>query len=524
LLLIAVLASAPVGVAAVSGSAGAQELEAVPIQLEAAHGGVPGSIEGPAAEAILHGPLPSDPANLARRKALAAQKFGIAASTEAAQSLSESVVRQPSILLGKKGVFENDVSPSDSTGAIGTRRYIELVNSQIGIYDVNLNLLNQDTLSNLFAESNASNFDPQVIWDATTNRFYYAGDAVFSSDHRLAFGFSKTGHPSNATTDWCHYEAPFGSDFPDFPKLGDSATFVVIGANVFSNGTFSGSVMVALKKPSAGTTCPSMLTGAISAPLAIGGVQFFTPVPANEIDSKAKARIVTRQLSLPGNEIGLFSVAPDASGNPVFPAGTILTVNPYDAPPNAPQMGTAFLLDTSDARMTQAVAALDPLRGRFAVWTQHTIAGGAGSKVRWYEIDPAGNTLLQSGNVKDPSLFFFNAAISPDRVVNGATTAFGSDMVLNFNASSSSVAGSIQMLSKRGTNPISLPVVVKTSTGPDIDFTCAMNSNVCRWGDYGAATPDPNPPTTGPAGIVWGSSMWTKPGVSWQTFNWKSQG
>jgi len=33
----------------------------------------------------------------------------------------------------------------------------------------------------------ATVFDPQVIWDPTTERFYCAGDAIFDDfDHRLA--------------------------------------------------------------------------------------------------------------------------------------------------------------------------------------------------------------------------------------------------------------------------------------------------------------------------------------------------
>jgi hypothetical protein len=147
--------------------------------------------------------------------------------------------------------------------------------------------------------------------------------------------------------------------------------------------------------------------------------------------------------------------------------------------------------------------------------------------VRWYEIDPVGKTLLQTGNESATSLFFFNAAISPDRAVNGTTKAFGSNMLLNFDASSSSVSETIQIVSKRGTNSVSLPKVVQTSTGPDTDFTCP-STGICRWGDYAAATPDPKSPTTRPAGIIWSTSMWTIPGTgggppSWRTWNWKSQ-
>jgi hypothetical protein len=528
-LLIAALAFAIFGGEILLSATSAQAFETMPPQLEEASGGIPGPIEGPAAEAILHGPLANDAADLARRKALAAQELGIAPSVEVTP-VPKSVTPTPIILLAKNGISDNSGTPSDSTGAIGTGRYIELVNSQIGIYDTSLNLLKRDTLTNLFAESGAHNFDPQIIWDPTTQRFYYAGDAVFStSDNRWAVGFSKTATPSNATTDWCHYQVSFGSDFPDFPKLGDSAPFWVIGTNVFDvMGSYIGSDIFAISKPPAGTTCPAVSTfkTGIATSISIGGAPFFTPVPANEIDSNATARIVTRQGTLPGTKIGLFSVTANASGVPVFPAGSILTVSSYDVPPAAPQKGTSFTLDTSDARMTQAVAAIDPGHsGKFAIWTQHAIKGGAGSKVRWYEIDPVGKTVLQTADQSSTSLFFFDAAISPDRVVNGTTKAFGSDMLLTFDASSSSAFESIQMVSKRGTSSVSSPKVVKTSTGPDTDFSC---SPTCRWGDSSAATPDPKSPPGGLAGIIWCTNMWTLPGNSsgiptWQTWNWKSQ-
>jgi hypothetical protein len=109
------------------------------------------------------------------------------------------------------------------------------VNSKVGIYNTSLSLLNSDTLNNFWGESGADVFDPQIMWDATTNRFYYTGDVIFSStDNRLAFGFSKTASPSNATTDWCHYDITYGTDFPDYPKLGDSQDFAIIGVNTFN--------------------------------------------------------------------------------------------------------------------------------------------------------------------------------------------------------------------------------------------------------------------------------------------------
>src|SRR6516162_1752236 len=118
-------------------------------------------------------------------------------------------------------------------------------------------------------------------------------DSIFSaSDNRLEIGFSKTASPSNVTTNWCHYNLKFGTPFPDFPKLGDSQDFIILGANVFANnanGGLTGSQIVAISKPPAGpiTTCPIATTlkvGLSKLPLKDAfGNQVFTPVPANQI-------------------------------------------------------------------------------------------------------------------------------------------------------------------------------------------------------------------------------------------------
>jgi hypothetical protein len=139
------------------------------------------------------------------------------------------------------------------------------------------------------------------------------------------------------------------------------------------------------------------------------------------------------------------------------------------------------------------VAAVDPAHGgTFAIWTQHTIDVGGRAAVRWYEIDPAAHSLLQSGTAASASLFQFNGAISPNRQVNGATKTGGGAMVLNYDTSSSTAFPGIRMVSKVGAGAQSGPVVVKNSPGPLSGFDCDAPTQFCRWGDYAAATPDPS--------------------------------
>jgi hypothetical protein len=85
-------------------------------------------------------------------------------------------------------------------------------------------------------------------------------------------------------------------------------------------------------------------------------------------------------------------------------------------PASAPQPGVTAVIDTMDTRLTHAVAAYDPNLGATAVWTAHTVFGGAGAEGRWYEINVGGTpSLAQSGTVSDPNLFVWNGAISPNR-------------------------------------------------------------------------------------------------------------
>src|SRR5207302_349252 len=77
----------------------------------------------------------------------------------------------------------------------------------------------------------------------------------------------------------------------------------------------------------------------------------------------------------------LFKVTKSATGTAVIPTtGTSVPVTAYKVPAAAPQPGTSFKLDTSDTRPTQAVSAIDPAHGSVtALWTQHTVFGGAGA-------------------------------------------------------------------------------------------------------------------------------------------------
>jgi hypothetical protein len=479
--------------------------------------------------AILHGALPKDRALLAQAKAEAGRSVAArAGSSSAGQSGGPPIIREQF-----EGIRDFDLTPPDTTGAIGPTRYVELVNDVFGIYDRSGNQLDFGSLAE-FTNRPPQDFifDPQIIWDPGTQRFYYAIiDAVSSSDNRIAFGWSKTASP-NTASDWCQYAYGFGygSDFPDYPKLGDTENFILVGINVFGSGIFfTGADIAWVEKPGPGTTCPapaSLNLGKKADLKDANGTDTFTPVPMNQIDDDSRGWIVaTDSYDAQRNVLNLFRVTRDpATGDAVIQGtGTPVGIPSYSHPPSAPQQGTNALLDTLDARFTQGMSSIHPALGTVVLWTQHAIAGGAGSVVRYYGVDPSIPRRVL-GTVSNDSLYVFNGAISSDRANDGVTAAFGNSIVVGFSTSSSSTFPAIGMVSRIGTQPQSGFVRVKQSLGFNQDHSCP-GGGVCRWGDYSGANPDPIADPLAAHGVVWLANQWNDPAGmrhdnKWRTWIW----
>ncbi len=439
-----------------------------------------------------------------------------------------------------QGVDENDLAPPDSTGAVGPGSYIEFINNQVAIYRRTGKLVASAGTEVLFGGAHLDYSDPQVLWDPATNRFYLL--VLNTSDDTFAWGFSKARNPTSVNaSSFCTYVADFGygSNLPDYPKLGQTTDFLLIGANIYANlATFLGADIDWIAKPQSKgtiTTCPaagSFLQGKRSGILNADGVTLAsTPEPGVQADPSSTGWVVavpdSTNSGATGTELELYKVTKNPDGTANIPSvATAVPVAMYSPPSPAPQMGSVHTIDTLDGRLTHAVAAVDPAHGAAtALWTSHAVFGGAGSEERWYEIDVAQHALFQSGVATSATLYVFNGGVAPDRVVRGNTTrAFGSNMVMGFTTSSAASFPAIQMVSKVGVNPQSSFVLVKQSPGADDGFDC-FELQRCRWGDYSGATPDPAASPTASTGKVWLSNMWASGQIdplnaTWRTWNW----
>ena len=271
-----------------------------------------GTMSPAARRALTRGPLPASAAETAAKAAAdraydEAARAGRLPVKPGEPAAGDMTPRTPAIVGARSfaGIFSTSSTPPDATGAIGPTRYVQLVNRRFGIYRRTSNTpLSTGTLNSLAGiSSTVFTADPQVIWDPTTQRFYYVmTQHLLGHPERPAVRLQQDGL-AELGRDWCKYSINYGSNLPDFPKLGDSQHFIIIGSNVFdANENFIGADVVAVAKPPAGniTTCPlpsALVFGEQFGLKDANGVMVFTPVPANQIDTSGTGYIVARSLS-----------------------------------------------------------------------------------------------------------------------------------------------------------------------------------------------------------------------------------
>ena len=398
-------------------------------------------------------------------------------------------------------------APPDSTGAIGPSHYVEMVNSAIAVYSrATLTLVTPaKTLQAWLGVDPAIPYcDPQIQWDPSAGRWLYAFlyCNLSSSSQGVHFGWSKTSDPSSLATGWCHYVGTTSPYLYDFPKLGHSSNYILIGANAFDetnpspNPTFVGSRVVWVKKPANTVhTCPAastLIRGASPFPLRNpDNTVAFTPVPVNTTTSSGNGYVVSAHYPFGAPQTKLAVWHLDSVGG--WHANNDIPVAQFSVPNPAPQLGSTNTIDTSDGRLTQAVG--DPTTG---IWTQHTVNGlGNRSVVRWYEIKVSAGLPLrtQQGDIASPTDFVFNGAVSPRFDGGGAAVVYNRS---NATTIDPVIAAQIRVTATPSNTMEPGEIVLATSPAADTEtLSCAP----CRWGDYSGASPDPIVQN-----VVWGTS------------------
>ena len=109
------------------------------------------------------------------------------------------------------GLFARGSIPPDATGAISPSHYIEMVNSQIGVYSrATLGLDSQLDLGNFVGRPTNFHCDPQVLWDQQQPLVLRGARLRWRRAELSRIGWSKTAsprpcNPARRSRNWCRF-------------------------------------------------------------------------------------------------------------------------------------------------------------------------------------------------------------------------------------------------------------------------------------------------------------------------------
>lgn len=398
--------------------------------------------------------------------------------------------------------------PPDPNGAVGPDYIVELVNSNIAVYNKQTGAqASTESLQTFFSSLNPGSFlsDPVVAYDEQSGHFIVGvldlqttGSGAISGD-RFLFAVSNDSNPNDGFSEMHAInmtEAGLTNSevFADYPRIGWNADSYVFTFNMFGTGNTGGYDHVdilAIDKASAIDKNNSTFTyKKLDGP---AGSNDFTLAPATmhgSVSGDPMYFVEGQNDGGSGNTIRVVKATGLLSNNASFTPTTI-NVNSYSMPPAATQPDGGYPIETNDTRILN-VEWRRLSDGTQLLAASQTVGGSDGlAHARWYgldtqklDTDPTQALLQQqtigvnSGN----NSYFPSVAIDP----NG-------DLGMTFIESSTSqymsmyVDGATYNSSTSSWTPAT-PVVAKAG---EMAYYSYFGDYPYRAGDFSGTTVDP---------------------------------
>ena len=397
---------------------------------------------------------------------------------------------------GFPGIGANGYIPPDPNIAVGLTYIVQVVNSQIAVFDKGGNLLSgPKTLSSIWsdlggacARNNAG--DPVVQYDRTADRWLVTQLGSVRKPYSECIAVSTSPDPRGT---YFLYAYSFGSNLNDYPKFGVWPTTTKPGAylatyNMFANGrTFSGAQLCAYDRAAMlaghsnpasicfpvsndGGFLPSDLDGAT--PPSDGSPGYFLNF---ETSSSLRLYELTPNFASPASStLALGGDIPVAAFTQACNGGACI-----------PQLLTSKKLDSLGDRLMYRLAYRNFGTQGEAMVVNHSVAVGSSVGVRWYQLasttTPSTFGLSQQGTFAGSppdSIYRWMGSIAMDKAGN---------IALGYSSSSSgqypSIAATYQCPSTAAGN-MGAEFVIQAGDGSQTGYT--------RWGDYTSMRIDPS--------------------------------
>jgi hypothetical protein len=418
--------------------------------------------------------------------------------------------------------------PPDPIGAAGKSRVIAVVNTMIEAHTKGGKLKWRDSLAGFFAplDPQTFTFDPKIVYDQYEDRFVVvtlervaSGLAVDPGNiSRLLVAVSKSGNPKGPTAaDW-HYTAidskvlfgGFVELWADYPGFEVDEEAVYITANLFAFPPFGGfgGVILCIIDKGAGTG--GFYDGGTASvgkydPYVSGGVPT-TTMPAQVYGDGG--------VDGPGSPVGTFLVSYSGlsdgfteyvgvitvtdpigiSGGPFFSQEQFVPVGDIEGPafpslPDAPQLGTAALIEVNDRR------ALDAVWRDGSLWLAATILPNLGpdageTTAHWFHIDTTlGQGLLflkDQGDIGGEDIAVGTSTFFPSVAVNR-----DGDAMFGFAASAASIYAGAYVTGRETGDPLTTVQDTEVVKAGEDYYIRTFGGPRNRWGDYSGISVDP---------------------------------
>lgn len=416
----------------------------------------------------------------------------------------------PALKKSFAGIAFTGYRPPDSNLAVGPNQVVLVVNSRWAAYDKTTGavLAGPFELSDWFASKISGDFvfDPKVIYDVLGGRFVLVALWADFTKKKSAWvvSVSKT---SDATGDWWIYafdatlDGSVKSDtWADYPGLGVDKAALYMSANMFKwDDGFSHAKVRILPKSKlyAGTKAGwrdlFKLTGGDPA-------GEFTVQPAHQLTGLSYNYLVNSVWEDDSSTLKLWKVTNPTSSKPKLEEMTV-PVDPYNLTPDAKQKGGSELIHAGDLRLLNAVYR----NGR--IYTAHTIPknwkSGEVPAARWYEIDAATATVIQSNTYGADKIAYYYPAITPDAEGN---------ILMVFNRSSATEFAGVRFCGRHATDPAGMMSASGLLMGGKSYYVYKDTYGRNRWGDYSGIGLDPVDTSS-----VWVYGEYSKSKTTWGT-------
>jgi hypothetical protein len=386
------------------------------------------------------------------------------------------------------GISADGVAPPDTNGTVGdsvTNQYVQIVNTEYEVYNKTTGavILGPAAIHTIWsgftgACSTGDGGDVNAIFDKAAARWVIGQLGPGFTSYCIAVSTS-----DDATGSYARYEFDFGSNIPDYPKVGVWPDAYYWTSNTFQGGvSFIGAMPCAYDRASmlaggpANAICFQQNSSVAS--LLPADLDGSTPPPSGEPNPYIEL--------LDTSDLGLFKFHVDFTNpsNSTFTGPTAIPVTSYSLAcgggtciPQAPGDGTQ--LDSLGDRLMFRNAYRN-ISGTEYLVVNHSVTAGSSVGVRWYQItNPNGTpTVAQQGTFAPDSTYRWMGSVAMDQ---------SGDIAVGYSASSSTIHPAVRYSGRVPSDPAG----TLESEDSIIEGTGSQTGGLTRWGDYSGISIDP---------------------------------